>query len=107
MGYFAKATLIKHTAAYPPAIPGVKKCSIKTKEYSNIFQMFARTILAFTQCQFTLRKYNILNSQGEFAISEEGRSPWARAPSGNNRLSTPLHFQYNKKCGASTLGEQP
>jgi hypothetical protein len=27
----------------------------------------------------------MLNSQGEFAISEEGRNPWARAPTGNRR----------------------
>ena len=60
-----------------PAVPGVKKFSINTKEYSNIFKMFARTIVAFFNVSSPYESYNTLNSQGEFAISEEGRSPWA------------------------------
>jgi hypothetical protein len=35
-----------------PAVPGVKKFSINTKEYSNIFKMFARTIVAFFNIQY-------------------------------------------------------
>ena len=49
--------------------------------------MFARTILAFSNVSSPYESYNTLNSQGEFAISEEGRSPWARAPSGNKGRS--------------------
>jgi hypothetical protein len=41
-------------AATYPAIPAVKKSSINAQQYSNIFKMLARTILAFFQCQFTL-----------------------------------------------------
>jgi hypothetical protein len=57
------------------AVPGVKKFSINTKEYSKIFKMFARTIVAFFNVSSPYESYNTLNSQGEFAISEEGRSP--------------------------------
>jgi hypothetical protein len=46
--------------------------------------MFARTIVAFFNVSSPYESYNTLNSQGEFAISEEGQSPWARAPSGNS-----------------------
>jgi hypothetical protein len=67
-----------------PAIPGVKEFPINTKEYSNISKMFARTILDFSNVSSPYESYNTLNSQGEFAISEKGRSPWARAPSGNS-----------------------
>ncbi len=45
------------------AIPEVKTFSINTKEYSNIFKMFARTILAFSNVSSPYERDNTLNSQ--------------------------------------------
>jgi len=54
--------LTKNGICAAPAIPGVKKFSINTKEYSNIFKMLARTILAFFfNVSSPYESYNSLN----------------------------------------------
>ena len=58
-----------------PAVPGVKKFSINTKEYSNIFKMFARTIVAFFNVSSPYESYNTLNSQGESRSAKRDEVP--------------------------------
>jgi hypothetical protein len=57
------------------AVPGVKKFSINTKEYSNIFKMFARTIVAFFNVSSPYESYNTLNSQGESRSAKRDEVP--------------------------------
>ncbi len=60
------------------AVPGFKKFSINTKEYSNIFKMFARTIVAFFNVSSPYESYNTLNSQGESrSAKRDEKSLWA------------------------------